>query len=79
MFFRKNSYLNILIPLILLLSSCQKSKNDKPVQNNDLQITPVSQVNTPEVKVGILNITSAASVNERYRPLLDYLEDDIFH
>ena len=63
--------------LIFSFTACQKPqanintpKTNTPSQKSDRAIGE-------PVRIGVLSIDSAVSVNERYRPLLDYLEETI--
>ncbi|MEM9540023.1 MAG: phosphate/phosphite/phosphonate ABC transporter substrate-binding protein [Cyanobacteria bacterium P01_E01_bin.42] len=58
-----------------LLGACSTSPTtDRPIAAETLESSPVQG---EPVRFGILSIDSAVSVNERYRPLLDYLEAEI--
>ena len=64
--------IGICIALILSLTACNGSR-DEILPTATLSEAPPIQVSGDPVRVGILTIDSAVSVNKRYRPLLDYL------
>jgi len=62
--------------LLLPLTACDNRQPETPLTTQPLEsVSP--PVSGDVVRVGVLAIDSAVSVNERYRPLLDYLEQSI--
>lgn len=77
MYFLQPSNIALNLLLLFSLTACQKPKLNIVTS----KIAPPNQSNTKvsgkSVRIGILSIDSAVSVNERYQPLLDYLEQTI--
>ena len=77
MYLFKLDNLTICLLLIFSLTACQKPKTDIISTETNSPIESNTQVSGKPVRIGILSIDSAVSVNERYRPLLDYLEQTL--
>ena len=77
MYLLKLNKIAICLLLIFGLTACQKPKPNVISTETNTPIESNSKVTGKPVRIGILSIESAVSVNERYRPLLDYLEQTI--
>lgn len=77
MYFLKSNKIALSLLLIFSITACQ----NPPGSSVNPETIPPAQSNTQTsekpIRIGILSIDSAVSVNERYRPLLDYLEETI--
>ena len=77
MYFLKFKQITLSLLLIFSFTACQKPKaNINTPQTNTPSQKSDRAIGEP-VRIGVLSIDSAVSVNERYRPLLDYLEETI--
>jgi len=65
----------LILSLLLPLISCARTETEiaESPPTSSVETTAVQQVTGEPVRVGILAIDSAVSVNERYSPLLNYL------
>ena len=73
-----NLYLFFLtILLFISLNGCQTNtqSNNQNTSNNSETVNNENTSSQPIFKLGILSIDSAVSVNERYTPLIKYLEE----
>ena len=73
MFLRYLDKIALSILLIIGLAACQKPQENTPSNTDNTEISNVMVSGKP-VRLGVLSIDSAVSVNERYLPLLSYLE-----
>jgi phosphate/phosphite/phosphonate ABC transporter binding protein len=67
----------LLLSLLLSLVSCARTETEiaESPPTSSVETTAVQQVSEEPIRVGILAIDSAVSVNERYSPLLNYLSE----
>ncbi|MGD2182792.1 phosphate/phosphite/phosphonate ABC transporter substrate-binding protein [Lusitaniella coriacea] len=63
----------------IAIAACNPTETPIPTTPTPPPSTPAAQISGSPVRVGILNIDSAVSVNERYAPLLHYLEEKTGH
>ena len=77
MYLLKSNKIAICLLLIVGLTACQKTKPNVISTETNTPIESKTQLTGKPVRIGVLSIDSAVSVNERYRPLLDYLEQTI--
>ena len=75
---RLTQSIKLLGVIVLFLGSCQTEQFRVELSSSP-PATPVksTQISGKPLRFGILSIDSAVSVNERYRPLLNYLEAEI--
>ena len=77
MYFFKLKKITLSLLIIFSLTACQKPKPNIVTPETNPPSKSSNKVTGEPVRVGVLSIDSAVSVNERYRPLLDYLEQTI--
>ena len=77
MYLLKLNKITLTILLIFSLTACQNPQDNTATPKINTPTQSNSEVSGKPVRIGILSIDSAVSVNERYRPLLDYLEQTI--
>ena len=70
----KLNRITICLLLIVGLTACQKPQPNIVTPRTNSSSKSINKVTGKPVRIGVLSIDSAVSVNERYRPLLDYLE-----
>ena len=63
--------------LIFSFTACQKPQANINTPKTNTPSQKSDRLTGKPVRIGVLSIDSAVSVNERYRPLLDYLEETI--
>jgi ABC-type phosphate/phosphonate transport system substrate-binding protein len=67
--------IGLCLTLLLPLTSCAGKQTSEPQPTASVETASVQQVSEEPVRVGVLAIDSAVSVNERYSPLLEYLSE----
>ncbi len=67
--------IGLCLTLLLPLTACSDQQTSAPSPTADVETAPVQDISGEPVRVGILAIDSAVSVNERYTPLLKYLSE----
>lgn len=77
MYFFRSSKFALSLLLLFSLTACQKPKPNIVTPKIDAPTQSNTKVTGKPVRIGILSIDSAVSVNERYRSLLNYLEQSI--
>jgi two-component system, LuxR family, sensor histidine kinase TtrS len=77
MYLLKLIKITISLSIIFSLTACQKPKPNVDSTNPNYSPQSNPQITSKAVRVGILSIDSGISVNERYQPLLNYLEQII--
>ena len=77
MYFLKLNKITLSLLLIFSLTACQNPQDNTVTPEINTPTQSNTEVSGKPVRIGILSIDSAVSVNERYRPLLDYLEQTI--
>ena len=77
MYFLKLNKIIISLLLLLSLTACKNLQDNTVTYENNILTESNDKVVEKPVRIGILSIDSAVSVNERYRPLLDYLEQTL--
>jgi phosphate/phosphite/phosphonate ABC transporter binding protein len=63
------------LTLLLPLTACADKQTSAPSPTASLETASAQKVSGEPVRVGVLAIDSAVSVNERYTPLLEYLSE----
>ena len=77
MFFLKFKPITLSLLLIFTFTACQKPQANINTPKTNTPSQKSNHLTGKPVRIGVLSIDSAISVNERYRPLLDYLEETI--
>ena len=70
---RLSFFWSSIIIFISLLTACESEVKSPTIAPND-NIKNENSIDQPTFKLGVLSIDSAVSVNERYTPLVNYLE-----